>query len=111
MKNYSIWEEEIKKGGKKLDKDIDVDILIIGGGMAGISTAYFLKDSNLKVSLIDKSTIGMGVTSKTTAKINYLQGTIYQTIEKFFDKKSSNLYLKSQLEAISLIKKLLKKRK
>ena len=40
----SIWSETAqgKKGFKKLDKDINCDVLVIGGGMAGIITAYYL---------------------------------------------------------------------
>jgi len=93
MDNYSIWENK-KKTRKKIDKllDTDTDILIIGGGITGITTAYLLINSNKKITLIDKSLIGMGVTSKTTAKLNYLQGTIYQDLEKAFDRKTSKLY-------------------
>ena len=79
MNNNSIWEN-IKTDNlyKKINKKHNTDILIIGGGITGITTAYFLKNTNKKITLIDKSTIGMGITSKTTAKLNYLQGTIYQ---------------------------------
>lgn len=112
MENKSIWENiSIKQLNNKCPNNINTDILIIGGGIAGLSTAYFLMDKDKKITIIDKSTIGMGITCKTTAKLNYLQGTIYQTLEKFFDTKTSNLYLQSQLEAISLIKKIIEKEK
>ena len=112
MDNYSIWENK-KKTRKKIDKllDTDTDILIIGGGITGITAAYLLMNSNKKITLIDKSLIGMGVTSKTTAKLNYLQGTIYQDLEKAFDRKTSKLYFDSQVEAIDLIRKIIKKEK
>lgn len=70
-------------------KNISTDILIIGGGISGLTTAYFLKDKYKNIMLIDKSNIGNGITSKTTAKITYLQGIIYQTLEKNFNKKIS----------------------
>lgn len=57
--------------------DSILDVGIIGGGITGLSTAYYLKDTNLKIALFDKDLIGQGVTSKTTAKITYLQGDIY----------------------------------
>lgn len=108
----SIWEEiKFEQNSKKDFKDFDTDVLIIGGGIAGISTAYFLMNSNKKVALIDKSTIGRGITCKTTAKLNYLQGTIYQTLEKNFNINISKKYFSSQLEAIELVKQIVKKEK
>lgn len=114
MDNRSIWEDIKKKEKRKKveeNKNVVTDILIIGGGIAGMSTAYFLMNSNKKIMLIDKDSIGMGVTSKTTAKLNYLQGIIYQQLEKSFNKKVSKLYLDAQMEAIELIKKIIKKEK
>lgn len=110
MKNYSIWEKEkIKNEELKDINNLNTDILIIGGGITGISTAYFLMNQEKKVTIIDKSNIGMGITSKTSAKLNYLQGTIYQKLEKNFNRKTSKTYLDSQIEAIELIKKIVKK--
>lgn len=114
MDNLSIWETKNKiKNKSKIDKliDLDTDILIIGGGITGITTAYLLKNSNNKITLIDKGSIGMGVTSKTTAKLNYLQGIIYQKLERDFNKKISKLYFESQVEAINLVRNIVKKEK
>ena len=58
---------------RKLDKDIEVDILIIGAGMTGMTLAYYLKDKDICV--VDASLIGHGVTLNSTAKINYFQET------------------------------------
>ena len=108
MKNSSIWIKDSKQTNKyqnKLDKE--TDILIIGGGITGLTTAYFLKDTNNKITLIDKAKIKNGVTSKTTAKITYLQGIIYQTLMNKFNKNVSKSYFDSQIEAINLIKEII----
>lgn len=111
MEYHSIWEkntdQSVIKKHNKLDNNTDV--LIIGGGITGISTAYFLMNSNLKVMLIDKGKIGNGVTAKTTAKLSYLQGLIYQKLKKTFGLKICKLYLDSQLEAINLVKEIVKR--
>lgn len=73
----------------------ELDVAIIGGGITGLSTAYYLRDSNLKVAIFEQGKIGMGVTSRSTAKITYLQGDIYQRLGD----KAKSYYL-SQKEAI-----------
>ena len=111
-KNKSIWMENISsKNYKKLEKDVDVDVLIIGGGITGISTAYHLSNSNLKVCLIEKNKIGMGVTSRTTAKLTFLQEDIYSKLEMYHGKNKSKLYLDSQIDAINLVKNIVEKEK
>ena len=110
MKNYSIWKDNIKLPEfNKLKENIEVDILIIGGGMTGINTLYQLRNSNLKTVLVEQNKIGMGVTSNTTGKITYLQDSIYEKIENSFDKETANLYLDSQRTAIALIKEIIEK--
>lgn len=110
MKNISIWQsDKFKRYNNKMPRNLTTDILIIGGGITGISSAYFLDDCNRKITLIDRDGIGSGVTGKTTAKISYLQGIIYQTLISNFSKKVAKKYLNSQLEAISLILKIIDK--
>lgn len=106
----SIWEEEIYP--YDFDKNIaydKADILIIGGGMAGLHVAYFLKNSHKKIILIDKGRLANGVTSKTTGKITYLQELIYQKIEKIYNKEKSYTYFRAQKEAIRLLLMIIKK--
>ena len=94
-----------------LKENIECDILVIGGGIAGLSTSYYLKDSNKKVVLMDKDRIGYGTTSKNTGKLDYMQGLIYHKIEKNYNKDIASLYLKSQKEAINEVVKIIKKYK
>ena len=112
MKYESLWlQDKQKRKTIKLNKNIGVDVLIIGGGITGLQTAYFLKDSNQKVCLVDSNLIGHGITSKTTAKINYLQETIYQDITKKYSLKIAKWYLDSQKDSIQKIKDIIKTEK
>lgn len=108
MKNESLWTKEIKrKRAKTLKEDIETDILIIGGGITGISIAYHLKDSGLKITLIDASRIGSKTTANTTGKLTYLQDKIYTTLDKTLSKETTDLYLKSQIDAIEIVKNII----
>ena len=111
MKFESFWEKDINiknDNFKKLDKDIDVDVLIIGGGLAGISTAYYLRNSNLKIALVEQGFVGCGVTSKTTGKINYLQETIYSDLETMYSFDIAKKYYDSQKFAINELLNIIK---
>lgn len=111
VKNMSLWEKYLDtKKFPQLDKNLKVDTLIIGGGIAGLTTLYFLKDKK-DVCLVEASQIGLGVTKNTTGKITYLQGVIYQDLEKNIDYKTAIKYLKSQKEGINLLKSIIKKEK
>lgn len=100
MKKSSIWLEDINyTPNKALDKNLEVDVLIIGGGITGLSIAYHLKDENLKTCLVERNEIGHGVTARTTAKLTYLQETIYSQINS---EEKAELYLESQVDAIKI---------
>lgn len=104
MKNQSIWKSNIKITKQKpLDKNIETDILIIGGGIAGLTTAYYLKDTNYKITLIDSQYCGLGITSNSSAKISFAQEDIYHKMNKH----TATKYLESQKEGIELIKEII----
>ncbi len=108
MKTNSIWLDKSQTlSVTKLNKNIDVDVLIIGGGITGLSTLYYLKDSNLNVCLVEENLIGHGVSGKTTGKINYLQECVYYDICKRYDLDVARKYLDSQKLAIAEMKKII----
>ena len=112
MKNNSIWKEKVEnKKLHELEKDICCDILIIGGGIAGLSTAYFLSDSDKDVVLIDKGKCAEGASSKNTGKLTFMQELIYHKLEKNYTFETASMYLKSQKEAITLALKIIKENK
>ena len=103
MDNRSIWKKNVKNNGmSSLKSNIECDILIIGGGIAGLSTAYFLKDSNKDIVLIDKDKCASGASSKNTGKLTFMQELVYNKLEKNYSSDVADLYLQSQKEAISL---------
>lgn len=109
MKFNSLWwQYKESSPSNKTKKDIKTDVLIIGGGITGMTTALFLKESDYKVTVIDKSKVGMGSTSLTTGKITILQHLIYQKLEKTVGYDKSYLYLRSQMDACNLVKDIIK---
>ena len=79
----SIWQKSTELPAfPQLSGSMNTDVLIIGGGIAGILTAYFLKQSGADCILVEKGRICQGTTSHTTAKITYQHGLVYHKILK-----------------------------
>ena len=110
MNYISIWNKDLNQSkiNRKNFKEIETDILIIGAGITGLTTAYFLKNTNNKIVIIDKGKISNGITLKTTAKISYIQQDIYRKLTKMHGEHTSKLYYDSQKEAINIITKIIK---
>lgn len=104
MKENYLWQVEEQAKVEALTKDEKTDILIIGGGIAGMSIAFALKDLDEKILVVDQHQCGNGVTMRTTGKLTSLQNDIYQTIEKSYGKRAVKLYFQSQQEAIQIVK-------
>lgn len=112
VKNYSIWKDNVNLiDFPKLDNNLEIDVLIIGGGISGISILYELVKTNLKTVLIEQNKIGMQTTSNSTGKLTFLQNDLIDKIRINFDDKIAMDYLYSQLDAIKKIVNIIKKEK
>ena len=96
----SVWEKSAEKvsfdalSGKK-----STDVLIVGGGVAGILCAYKLKMAGVDCILAEASEILCGITKNTTAKITLAHGLIYDKLIERFGAEKAKLYLEAQINA------------
>lgn len=104
----SFWIENFKsKSYPTLDKDLNVDVCIIGGGIAGISCGYYLSKNNLKVCILEKDKIMEKTSGHTTAKITSQHGLIYKYLFDSYGSDLAKKYLESNQEAITNIKNII----
>ena len=111
--NYtSIWKDYSNKTNyNKLDKDIDVDVLIIGGGITGVSALYHLKDSNMKVALVEQNKVAYSTTGNSTGKLSFLQNDLLDKIRKYSGDKKAFKYLEYEIEGMNKMVKLINDKK
>lgn len=107
--NMSIWEKNEKPSFPKLSESINTDVAVIGGGMAGVLTAYELTKRNIDCLLLEKGEIGGGVTKNTTAKVTAQHNLIYENITRKYGTEYAKKYLRANLDAVEMYRRLCKK--
>lgn len=65
---------------------------MLGGGIAGLTTALLLKGDGAKVAVVEAGRVGAGVTAYTTAKVTSLHGIRYQSVESSFGEDGARAY-------------------
>lgn len=92
-----------------LNEDISVDVAIVGGGLVGITTAFFLKNEGLKVAVIEADRICQGTTAHTTAKLTSQHGLIYDKIKTQMGTQLAKQYAEANETAIKTAADIIKK--
>lgn len=105
--NKSLWQEAmpVYQPKHKIIPEKIVDVLIVGGGITGLSTALELQKSGKQCLLIEACTIGFGTTGGTTAHLNTFIDTTYDQVEKDFGEKNAQLVFRATSGSIAAVKK------
>jgi glycine/D-amino acid oxidase-like deaminating enzyme/nitrite reductase/ring-hydroxylating ferredoxin subunit len=90
-----------------LADNVKTDILVVGGGITGLTNAYLLQKEGLDVVIIDTDRIAYSTSGHTTAKITSLHDLKYSKLIKQIGKDGAARYGKINEEAISLIEKII----
>jgi glycine/D-amino acid oxidase-like deaminating enzyme/nitrite reductase/ring-hydroxylating ferredoxin subunit len=105
----SYWMSSISQDKfPALDEDINVDIAIIGGGFAGISTAWMLASEGFSMAILEAGRILQGTTGHTTAKITSQHELIYNKIKSKVSEELARQYAEANEAAIRLIEKTIR---
>ena len=90
MKLDSIWTQTVKMPAfPALHTDVKTDVLIIGGGLAGLLCAYRLTQAGVDCILVEAERICGKTTGNTTAKITSQHGLIYDKLLRTFGWRST----------------------
>lgn len=105
-----LWTKDIKPVSfPAINSDIETDVIIIGGGMAGILCAMRLENAGRDYILLEGEKIGHGITKGTTAVLTAQHDMLYQDMIKKFGAEKSKLYLEANLKAVKEFSSLAKK--
>lgn len=96
----SLWNETVtRRDFPTLEGDTETEVLIIGGGIVGILTAYFLQENGVPYILVEKDRICGETTGNTTAKITFQHGLIYHKLLKSYGPETAKMYLQANRAA------------
>jgi glycine/D-amino acid oxidase-like deaminating enzyme/nitrite reductase/ring-hydroxylating ferredoxin subunit len=110
MNTESFWFAERQEVlFPQLDHDLDVEVLIIGGGIAGVTAAYLLSGQGRSVALLERGRIGGLNTGHTTAHLTYMTDTRLSDLVATFSRKEARLAWEAGQAAIDLIEENVKR--
>lgn len=99
--SISLWTDTVRMPRfAQLTESLRVDVCVVGGGIAGLTTAYLLSKAGKTVCVLEGNRIGHGQTGQTTAHFTTALDDRYFTIESLFGKKNAILAAESHLAAV-----------
>ena len=103
----SIWQSDAELPRfPALEEDIQTEVMVIGGGLAGLLCAWRLRAAGVDCVLMEKDRIMGGVSGRTTAKLTSQHGLIYGKLLKTFGAEKARLYWQANERALSEYRRL-----
>src|SRR3954466_13192438 len=92
-RNTSLWVDSAPRTNyPALTPGLHVDVAVLGGGIAGLTTALLLKRDGASVAVVAAGRGGAGVSCYTTAKVTSLHGIQYQPVASSFGDDGARAY-------------------
>ncbi len=103
----SIWGRDVQMPQfDQLEGDLRTDVLIVGGGLAGLLCAWNLTRAGVDCVLIEENRLMQGVSGRTTAKITSQHGLIYHKLLRKFGPERARMYWQANQDALGAFREL-----
>jgi len=105
----SLWRNQVKniKSKKSLSNKTHWEVIVVGAGLAGILTAYYLKEQGKDVLVLEAEEIASGQTERTTAKITSQHELKYGQLIETIGVEKTRLYARANEKAIKEYERLI----
>lgn len=104
--NPSLWlatASGVEHPALAPNERVEVDVAVVGAGIAGLTTALLLKRSGARVALVEAGRVCAGVTAYTTGKVSSLHGLTYRELRADFGETTARIYAEANEAAIALV--------
>src|SRR4051812_20953620 len=103
-RNTSLWVDSAPRTSyPALTPGLHVDVAVLGGGIAGLTTALLLKRDGARVAVVEAGRVGAGVTAYTTAKVTSLHGIQYQSVASSFGDDGASAYAEANEKGLAQV--------
>lgn len=107
----SIWSKTCEREKRPaLEEDIRADVIVVGGGMTGILTAWQLEQAGVHAVVLEADQIGGGQTKNTTAKITSQHGMFCRTFLEKKGEETARKYLQANQAAVEEYKRIIREK-
>lgn len=112
VKNESYWRDKnTPKRYDALKGNVQVDVAVIGGGIAGLVTGYKLKQAGYRVAVVEKDLLASGSTGATTGKVSTQHGLWYDSLLQRFGAQKAQTYADMHQQGLEDMRKLIEQEK
>jgi glycine/D-amino acid oxidase-like deaminating enzyme/nitrite reductase/ring-hydroxylating ferredoxin subunit len=110
MESRTYWQQSAQLPSfGSLSQNIEVDVAIIGAGLTGITAAYLLKKSGVKVALVERARCAAADTAHTTAHLTYVTDTRLGELVKTFGRDGARAFWEAGMAAIDQIDEIVRR--
>lgn len=106
MTSHTPWQQTNIPSYPKLTAGARYDVIVVGGGITGLTAAYLIKKAGKSVCVLERTSLGMGDTGCTTAHLTYVTDTRLPQLMRIFGRDEARLVWAGGKSAINTIERI-----